>query len=912
MSFRHCYVLFFLFAFAWCGAQKKFAHGNSVPANAIDAEKIYLQLTGKAFNTSEVIWFRAVVTNAFDNFPSTRSGVLHVELIEPIDNQILDSKVLKLENGTADSFFHLHGNYPEGKYLIRAYTEWNKNFGADFMYSTYVDFFHFTRPEDMVDPIRDITITKKSNEEMLAVSTKIFPHELDSLHNGKAMLYLNWKGGKDSVEIKQKKGNPVYVVRDINSDVKTIGYRLKTQNKSYSKSIVLDEHSGSLAFFPEGGEQVNGLKSALGFKYLNYKGKGAGIEGVIVDQADNELSTFKSNHLGMGRIDLVPEMGKRYFGVVTAKSGNTYKYPLPAARAKGTVMQVMDRKTVKLIALDMKPKTTDSIFIKLYHRGKDFYMLRALMKNGKFRYALKSKLLPNGLIGATLYNSKYEPIAERHFYNHKPNANLKINIEIDKDEYDVRDSIVVRIRSVKEKKPVSSSISLMAVNQEYFEQTNLTKSYIVSYFMLESDIRGEIENPAYYFEDEKHLRDLDYLMLTQGWTNYKYDKPQKPKINKPEKGLALSGYVGGVQNLKKKKRFQDEKFDLVLMTFGENANVYQQEIDRSGYFNFSLGDSYGDGKKFVIQPASSDRKNATFKVSISVRKIPEIEYDIEAVIAPVDTVIEKTVTERIVRDIARDPYLLPNTIELTEVVVSDYFLTPEREEMKKLHGMPDVVVNAKELLAKEKNWTGQLYSWLLHNFPRELNIRRIDGLPGYQYANVFGAAFTYAVIDGIPVWEFNNHYRIIPDIPIDAVKSVELIRNTASANRYFCDVFPQACGRVPPPWPAAILAIYTYSGKGLFGAFPKETNVLQASAPQFSPKREFYSPEYDSTDDNGSIPDLRTLIHWQPNIRTDAQGNATVKFFNGDITGKVLIICEGIGSGEGGIGRGEISYDIIE
>jgi len=910
MFFRPCLVLFFLFSVTWCGAQKKFASGNSVPANAIDAEKIYLQLTGKAFNTSEVIWFKAFVTNAFDNSPSTTSGVLHVELIEPIEEQIVDSKLLKLEKGAADGAFQLHGNYPEGKYLIRAYTEWNKNFGTDFMYSAYVDVFHFKKPEDRVDPIRDITITKESNKGMLSVATKIFPHELDSLHNGKAMLYLNWKDGKDSVEIKQKKENPIYISRDIASDVKTVGYRLKTQNKSYSKSVVLDENSGSLTFFPEGGAQVNGLKSTLGFKYLNYKGKGAEIEGVIVDEAENQVSTFKSNHLGMGRIDLVQEIGKRYFGVVQAKNGNTYRYPVPTAKAHGVVMQIVDRKAFKLIVLDMKPKNTDSIFIKLYHRGKDIYMLRALMKNGKFRYALKSKLLPNGLIGATLYNSKQKPIAERHFYNHRPSDNLNIKIEIDKIEYEVRDSVVVRIHSKSDKRPAPASISLMAINRDYFEKTNLTQRNIVSYFMLESDIRGEIEDPAYYFKDEKHLRDLDYLMLTQGWTNYKYDKPQKPKINKPEKGLALSGTVGGVQNLKKKKRFEDEKFDLVLMTFGENANVYQQEIDRTGYFNFDLQESYGDGKKFVIQPASSERKNANFKVNISERKIPEIEYKIEDVIAPVDTVIEKTVTERIVNDIARDPYLLPNTIALNEVVVSDYFLTPEREEMKKLHGMPDVVINAKELLAKEKNWTGRLYSWLLFNFPQELDVRRVGGASGFLYASVFGAGFTYVLVDGIPVtWDF---FSIIPDIPIRAVKSVELIRNTATANRYFCDVFPQSCGPASPPAFPAILAIYTYSGKGLFGAFPKKTNVLRASALEFSPKREFYGPEYDHADDNDGAPDLRTLVHWQPNIKTDAQGNATVKFFNGDISGKVLIICEGNGRGEGGIGRSEISYDVIE
>lgn len=933
MPIRQSCILFFLFTNAWCGAQKQFASANSIPANAIDAEKVYLQLTGKAFNTSEVIWFKGVVANAFNNSPSDISGVLHVELIDPIDEQIVDHKLLKLENGIAENFFQLHANYPEGKYLIRAYTEWNKNFGADFIFSTYVDVFHFQRPEDKIDPIRDITVTKELNSETVSVSSMLFPNELDSLHKGKAMLYLNWENGTDSIEIKQKKSRPVPVEYDIANDVKVISYRLKTESKSYSKSIVLDENEGSLNFFPEGGALVNDIKSAMGFKYLNYKGKGAEIEGVIVDQENNELSTFKSNHLGMGKMALLPEMGKGYFGVVQSKKGTTYKYPIPMAKPQGSVMRIISRMHMKLIVLDAKPAITDSIFVKLYHRGKYIYMQKALMKKGKFNYSFISSSLPNGLIGATLYDSKHKPIAERHFYNHKPEDNLDIKVEMDKNEYKTRDSVVVRIRSTKGKQPTPSSISLMVVNKDYFEQTNRSQKNMVSYFMLESDIRGEIEKPAYYFEHEDHLKDLDYLMLTQGWTNYKYDKPQKPKITQPEKGLRLSGYVGGVQKIKRRKRFQNDTYNLALMTFGEEIKAYNQEIDTTGYFNFSLENSYGDGNKIVIQPTSSGRKSANFKVRITKRKTPEIAYETEVVIAPVDSIIEKTISERIEKDIALDPYLLPNTIALNEVIVSDYILTPEREEMSKLHGLPDVVINSNELIAKAKNWTGTLYSWLLFNYPQELSIRlvkrapsllyerrvpgtaftygRLGRTPSYSYAEVHGAGFTYILIDGIPV--NNNNFSLVPDIPIKAVKSAEIIRNTgASANRYFRETFPKApLGAKPPEFPA-ILAIYTYSGKGFLGAFPEGSNLLLDSAPEFAPQREFYSPAYDEPDTDFDVPDLRTLIHWAPNISTDTQGNATVKFFNGDITGKVMVICEGISILGDGIGQGEISYDIIE
>jgi hypothetical protein len=903
-------IIIFLLGQSWCDAQKSFEHDNLVLGNAIDAEKIYLQLTGKAFNTSEIVWFKAVVANVLNNAPSGISGVLHVELIDPIEEQVIDSKLLKLENGTAESFFQLHANYPEGKYLIRAYTEWNKNFGNDFIFSTYVDVFHFIRPEDKITPIRDITITKELNSEMVSISSALFPNELDSMDKAEAMLYLNWKNGTDSIEIKQKQGKPVYVEYKIVSEVKTISYQLKTQRRSYSKIIVLDENRGSLDFFPEGGGLVNEVKSTVGFKYLNYKGLGEVIEGVIVDQDNNELSNFKSNHLGMGKIFLRPETGRKYFGVVQTRDGTTYRYPIPMANPKGVVMRFIARPALKLLVLTTKSKTADSVFLKLYHRGRDILAMGALLEQGTFSYAFRKSGLPNGIIGATLYDSEHKPIAERHFYNHKPEDDLDIKITVSQNEYELRDSVTVHICSTKDKRPSPTSISLMAVNSAYFEQTNPDQRSILSYFMLESDIRGQIENPAFYFENKDHLRDLDYLMLTQGWTKYKYDEPKKPKIVEAEKGLTLSGDVNGVQNRKKRKRLQDEKFNLSLMTFGDITNSYNQEIDSTGCFNFNLDDSYGDGKKFVIEPVSSVRQNASFKVNIKERKIPEIVYNAAVVISAVDSTIEKTIKERIRQDIAIDPYLLPNTIALNEVVVSDYTLTPEREKMKSLHGMPDVVIDNKEFMAKAKNWTGNLYKWLLYNNPDELSVRQVGVMPGYLEATVPGADFTYILVDGMPV--LYDNFRLVPDIPIEAVKSAEVIINAPKANRYFLATFPEERSIAYAPPFSAILAIYTYSGKGLFGAFPEKTNLVLNASPEFSPKREFYSPAYDNSDDNTGIPDLRTLIHWEPSIITDAKGNATVKFFNGDIAGRVLVICEGISITGDGIGRDETFYEIIE
>ena len=903
----HKFALLLLFAVSIVNSQNKLEQTGREYANATDAEKIYVQLSGSAYDTNETIWFKAIVTNAFLNTPTTKSSVLHVELVDPLEQNIVDSKILKIENGIADGFFQLHSNYKQGKYILRAYTEWNKNFGTDYVFSSEVAIYKFIRSTQEPKPIRDVVFTKDLEKKTFSVSSEIFPSVLDSLHKGKSTVYIDWKGGSDSIEIKQRNDKGISIIQNIPSDVQLINYRLKTQNKTYSKSVVLDNEYGSLQFFPEGGSLVNGLESVLGIKYLDYRGKGAKVEGVIVDDTDAEVVHFESNILGMGKVAFLPEKGKTYYGKLTTKNGNTFKYELPKANSNGVALRIHKAELYSVLSLRSTINSTDSVFLKVYHRGKDMFLLKGKLKGGDFFHRLKSKDLPHGIIGVTVYDKNFKPICERHYFNNIPKENLEISVATNKTEFVPRDSVKVSITTKRNGVPVPASVSTMAIDADYFKDTNVDRSTIISYFLLQSDLRGEIENPSYYFKNTNNLKELDNLMLTQGWTNYKYDTPKQPRYIQPESGLEVSGTVGGVQNLKKRKKSKNS-YAINMVMFGKPLEVYNQEIDSTGYFKFVMNDSYGAGKKFVIQPSDAQNKSKNFVVNVNQRKVLKVDYPLDKVIVPVDSIVEKKMVEKIKENIRKDPFLLPNTIALNEVEVSDYKLTPKRAEMSELHGLPDVVIDNKELLEKKKNWTGRLYSWLLFNYPKELRIDRVGRGGGFEIARVHGAGFTYVVIDGIPVQL--NQYELIPNIPLEAVKSAEIIRNTATANRYFYDIFK--CSKCSPPAFPAILAIYTYSGKGLYGAFPEKTNLLNDTAPQYSPKREFYAPEYTNPEKiDWNVPDIRTLLHWEPNIVTNLEGKAKTTFFNSDTSGKKIIICEGITS-DGNVGYSEIMYDVLE
>lgn len=907
--YLHFIVVLYVFLFTQNShSQNPLKQQEEFFSNAADAEKIYLQLSGTIFNTSETIWFKAIVTDVFNHQPTTRSGVLHVELIDPLDNRIVDENLLKISNGISNGFFQLHSSYREGKYIVRAYTEWNKNFSSDFINSIPITVYRVQSEDNKPNPIRDIVFTKDLASNEFSLSSIVDVKQVDSLHTGEAILYIDWKGNTDSVSIKPKRNNPsIKIQHKVPLDVPIINYRLQTKNEVFTKSIVLDDEYGSLRFFPEGGSLVDGLQSSVGFKYTDFRGMGSEVKGTIEDGDNTIIAELKSNALGLGKVILIPEAGKTYYGVLTTESGHVFKYVLPKVKKSGLVLSLIRRGPNKELKIWSKVSNSDSFFVKFFHRGKNLFYLKARFVNGMFSCTIKPKDVPHGVIGLTIYDKYFKPVAERHFFNKWKDDSLNINMEMASNQHLIRDSVKVSISTGLNGRPVPASVSVIAVDSSYFYGTNLERNTIVSYFLLQSDIKGTVENPSYYFKNDKNLAELDYLMLTQGWTNYKYKEKKQPKTFGIEKGLEVKGTVVNIDRKNGNQNQASKQYELNMLLMGEPLEIYTKETDSVGNFRFQLGDSYGLGRKFVMQHSDASSTSEKLKINIEKHEVPEIVFETENIIVPVDNKMEMKVQEKMEKDIKLDPFLLPNTIALGEVVVMDYKITPERAEMVKLHGIPDVVIDNKELISKRKKWTRDLYRWLLFNYPREIKVKRVPA--GFELAYVYGAEWTYVVIDGMPVHE--QDYGLIGNIPVSTIKNVEIIRNTSSANKYHSQVFNCAPMCPPPAFPA-ILAIYTYVGEGIFGAFPKtkKTNLINDTAPQFSAEREYYVPEYhEPSKIDWDIADRRSLLYWAPNIMTNEKGQTVTTFFNSDITGKMVIICEGITS-NGKVGYSKLFYEV--
>ena len=166
-----------------------YCQSGKVKTQSSFAEKIYLQLSSNVYTTDQTIWFKSILTTAFDHKPSTTSGVLYVELITPNEN-IIYSKLIKIQAGTGDGFFQLKDNYVAGRYMLRAYTKWNKNFDHDFMFKEYIDVFPSSNIISENQAISNVTLNEK-NPGQFWLSATLNPVLIDSLHKKKLNVYLS-------------------------------------------------------------------------------------------------------------------------------------------------------------------------------------------------------------------------------------------------------------------------------------------------------------------------------------------------------------------------------------------------------------------------------------------------------------------------------------------------------------------------------------------------------------------------------------------------------------------------------------------------------------------------------------------------------------------------------------------------
>jgi TonB-dependent SusC/RagA subfamily outer membrane receptor len=649
-----------------------------------------------------------------------------------------------------------------------------------------------------------------------------------------------------------------------------------------------------IQFFPEGGKMVTGIRSKVAFKAVGTNGMGIDVKGKVVDNTGKQISSFASTHLGMGYFYLSPEEGKTYKAELTYANGQQNSIDMPAPETNGIALSVDN---------DLLPKTAVSIKASnaFYQENKDKdYTL--VIYSGGITTTVACKLdsevinldilkrhLRTGIATITLFTLKGEPLCERLFFVENYDQ-LSINLSGEKKVYSKREKVLTKFKALNRVgNGAEGHFSVSVIDEGKVPADENKENNILSYLLLTSDLKGNIEQPNYYFADSSATaRDnLDVLLLTQGYRRFEWkqvlDSIKQPFAYQPEKGIEIAGEVKNLAN----KPIANAAVTLISPNGGR---FLSDTADDKGIFRFS-NLVFTDTLHFVLSAINANGKNATkityFNDGWNKPPLKPIVPQIADTVMSTYLDYDKLQHQEVLN------YVYGKEIRLKEVKIKDKKPDDDYQTQSLAGaGHADQVMQADEIgriqgpLSTSLNGRLHGVTFIPHSngqFTPQLTIGGMSGIGSNAPQPML------IIIDGAEGGDINL-------LNANDVETVEVLKGANAS------IYGMAGG-------GGVLVITTKRTLGLSANEIASIGVLPIAPIGFYMAREFYSPGYNSADLVTRQRDLRSTIYWQPELQTDKDGNASFEYYNADGTGTYKMVIEGIDN-NGNIGRQVYRYKV--
>jgi hypothetical protein len=417
-------------------------------------------------------------------------------------------------------------------------------------------------------------------------------------------------------------------------------------------------------------------------------------------------------------------------------------------------------------------------------------------------------------------------------------------------------------------------ISVSVVNENLIDKTSFFPRNISSWFLLESDVRGIVEEPSYYFDpsNPSRLNDLDLLLRTQGWRDFswKYDSVYFP----PENGFTISGMM---RNLYKKKSIEGARVSIGI--FGTDKNVLKTiAVDSIGKFKLSGIDLIGEARIVVSGIDQKNRLNGSLILDSLVYIPAKVHYSHSDISNLANINLRKLRSYYRVNESIKKKYTLSDTINIGEVYI-----------MAERHKDPQTL---KVELSRSKyiNPEGEVIvtdQMLHYQCPAEVLRGRIAGLVvtgGYPNYSIYIRGTNTLAGSSLPLVLVDGHESSFDELNYMSVNFIDRIDVLKSGGA--CAIFGLRGSN-------GVINIITKAGGGVF----KHTSVTSSANKRFSgydAPRIFYSPAHLTNSTSEYIPDMRSTLYWKPDLILDGSNKEILNFYNGDNSSIIRIIAEGI------------------
>ena len=806
-------------------------------------EKVYLHLDNTAYFQGETVWFAATVVNA-TNLGEAASKVLYVELLSPT-GVVLKQQKLKVVGGRC------HGSFP---LIDNDVQEAVEKRGAIGYPSGYYQIRAYTR----------------------------------------AMLNFDDAGIYSRVI-------PVYKAPDEEGDYADPVMR-KYTGKETARPEASKAEKFSVSFFPEGGHILTGTPCRIAFKAVDRNGHGVDIER-LTDEQGHTLD-YGTTHAGMGSFTYTAADTRRH-AVKVRYEGKDYTFDLPAAEPDGYALQLRRTSPAEVNAIltirAAEPLCRLAYTVTTHGTVCAFDTLQPTpvvhpsegICESCDTLTLPTDGYPTGVCQFTLFNEAGTVLASRLFFADNGGESEPLTVTAGKSVCQPFEEVTLHFRTAT---PAVNTFSLAV--RDAADYGTAYRDDIRTYMLLSSELKGLIEDPAWYFGDAPHderTAALDLLMMVQGWTRYNWRQMAGLESftvkHYTEEQLVLDGWAF---SRILERPLANTKVEVSLYSpdrqYKQKATV---TTDSLGYWSIGLDDFEGEWDLFYHTVQDSKFQDiATTRMHLARADKPEVKAYL-----PIDTFLPDHQSENLQLTVWNDDdraFEMP----LDAIVLDDVEIQAERlyvdygtfhaydaqAECSRVFDEGNYSPNYDEFLRSkgiQRTPEGQFYMdkynviiCLMDSLGKSLlrhanrNLFHEYGLENIQSIMVYDPISTPSIIPCVP--EFLNSVNVTGNLA--EIKEVTNLINMGLHSKT-----------------VVVEIIYAPFGT----ANQRKKNSRQTTFAGYSTPVEFYAPTYP----NGPIQgdkDYRRTIYWNPEVTTDSTGCANVSFYNNGYSRSLTVSAEGL------------------
>ena len=821
----------------------------------IPKEKLYLHLDKPFYGAGEKIWFKGYLVNATTHQDNSQSNFIITELINRSDS-IVERKKIRRDSLGFHNAFTLPATLPAGDYYLRGYSNWMLNEDPDFFFSRNI------KIGNSIDNTIVSSIEYQQEDDTHYTAKIKFTSNVQAVFENTTIKYLYLENGKIKNKGKKKTDENGWIsisLPDLKSPAaRRIEVEFDDPQYIYKRTFHLPVFTNDfdVKFFPEGGALLSIPHQNVAFKAQGADGFSKEVEGFLFNSKGNTLTYFRSEHNGMGIFTMNPVNNETYYVTVRTNDSITKRFDLPAIEPKGISIAMSHYKQEIRYEIQKTEATEwpQKLFLLAHTRGK-LAILQPINPKRTFG-KMNDSLFTEGITHFMLIDEQGNALSERLIFvpDHKPN---QWQITADQPTYGKREKVSLQIAAKdNEGNPVEGTFSVSITDRKSIQPDSLADN-ILSNLLLTSDLKGYVEDPAYYFlnQDARTLRSIDYLMMTHGWRRHKMENvlrtPSLNFTNYIEKGQTISGRIMGFFGANVKKGpicVLAPKYNIIATT----------ETDEKG--QFIVNTSFRDSTTFLVQ-ARTKKGFAGVDILMDPPQYPVATH--------------------------KAPYFNGATTFMEDYLMNtrdQYYM----EGGMRVYNLKEVTVTAKRERPSSKSiYTGGINTYTVEE----------DRLQGYGQT-AFDAASrlpSVTITNGSEIHIRNNSepaiividdivYEdasdILKDIQVSDMSSISLLRGADAVI-----LGPRASGGA---------VVITLKDPRNLPARPAQ-GIITYTPLGYSESVEFYHPTYDTPEKkNAQRSDFRSTVYWNPELRLDAEGKATIEYYTPDSTAPEDIIIEGV------------------